>query len=339
MYLVQWLSKRNPLKDFLQTCLSPYQQELCVCATTAQMSAIDISQFGGGDKPAMESSPPKLPTAAMMTAEAAKTLFFDHWNHIDKLARDSFPNDNQQMEAAEYVQKTLAADDWKKLRTSKANGKKLTAFLTTVISRLLIDFRRNKFGRDRPNTWLKQQKDPIYGKAYQLLVKEKYSKREVVEILLTTETDRQRWKIEEVVDEVATKCPIKLETQDVSLDQGLEEEHENNSAIIQASLENTLEKQIEGQNEQVLQEVLLRLLNNEIDENDIPLELRELLGYLAKSIHCTEEEYLIFRLHKRDGFTIEKIAQLLSLTNKQVRYRFKKAETALSQALKQCGVL
>jgi len=328
MYFVQWLSNINSLKDFLETYLSPYRQE--VCAATAQMSAIDQSQLGG-DKLAMKSSPP--PT------EAAKKLFFDHWNYIDYLAKQRFPYDeNQQFKASQYVREALVDDDWKKLRAFEGKDSQFKAFIKTVTNRLLTDFQRHQEGRVRPTAWLKRQQDPIYGKAYQRLHKQKDSKREAVDILLTTEKDQERWKIEEVVSDVLADDPRKVKDQEVPFyEEG--DNDDDNLAPIQASLGNTLEKQIEHWNEQVILEVLLRWLNNEIDDKDIPLELRNLLDCLAKYVRLTEEQCLILRLHYLEAFPVKKIAQRLSLTDKQVRYRLEKTESALSEALKQCGIL
>lgn len=341
MYLVQWLPQLKSIKDFAKNhLLSLYPEQ--IHNRQLALAVVQMSAIAGGEKPAMRSSPP--PTAAMMTAKAAQKLFFDHFNHIDALAKRRFPNDeNRQYEASQYVREALAADDWKKLRAFEGNDSQFTIFIATVTNRLLTDFQRHKEGRVRPNAWLNRQKDPIYQKAYQLLHKEKYSKREAVEILLTTETDRERWKIEEVVSEVSAHYPRKEKDQEVPFDEDGDNDDDNPTQTVflqkPATYQASLEAQDERHNEQAILEALFRLLDNEMDDNDIPLELRELLGCLAKYVRLTEEQCLILRLYYKEGLSVKKIAQRLTMTDKQSRYRIENALKALSQALKQCGIL
>jgi len=297
------------------------------------MSAIDISEQGHNyDKQTMASLPP-TPSTILMTAEKAKKIFFDHWAHIDALAKRRFPGDeNLQLEATDYVHNKLADDDWKKLRAFKGKDKQLTAFISTVTSCLLTDFWRNKVGYQRPNTWLKRQNDQIYQKAYKLLVKDRYSKREAVEIIFTTETEREPWKIEEIVSEVLAHCPIKVTDQTVPLD----DDDVDGSDLPHTSLEDEFAKR----NEQTLLEVLLCILNEETDEDDIQPDVKELKTYIAKYVGLTEEESLILRLRYSDGKTAKEIGRLLNLTGPQVDKLIKrKILPRLHKAFKRAGLL
>jgi len=246
---------------------------------------------------------------------------FEHWKHIEAIAERRFPNDkNLQLEASQYVLDALEADGWKKVRAFK--GKSFIAFISTVTSNLLSDFWHKKFGKKRPNTWLTRQTDPIYQTAYRLLIKDKYSKRETIEILLTTDPKRERWFIQEIVEAVLANCPLKEEYQEVPFD----ENNENHLETVPS-----LEEQLEQWNEQALLETLAQFLNNDINEINNPLN--KLLAVLGRSVRLTEEECLLLRLRYQSGLTANKIGTLVNLSASQVDKRIKKTLTRLGKTL------
>ncbi len=245
---------------------------------------------------------------------------FEHWKHIEAITERRFPNDkNLQLEASQYVLDALEGDGWKKVRAFK--GKSFIAFISTVTSNLLTDFWHKKFGKKRPNTWLTRQTDPIYQTAYRLLVKGKYSKRETIEILLTTEPKRERWLILEIVEAVLAKCPLKEDYQEVPFD-------ENNKSHLETSP--SLEEQFEQWNEQALLETLAQFLNNDEEINN---PLNKLLAVLGRSVRLTEEECLLLRLRYQSGLTANKIGTLVNLSASQVDKRIKKILSRLGKIL------
>lgn len=282
------------------------ERQIMVCA-----SSTDISSTGGGK------------------VDDPKQKVFEYWDYINGLTERRFPNDkNLQLEASQYVLDALVAEDYKKVRACRSHNFK--AFLTTVSLNLLAEFWNNQFGRERPNTWLKRQKDPIYQIAYQLLVKNRYSKRETIEILVVNEPERERWKLEEVVREVLTNCPIKEEIKGVSLDDNEAEDVADHYA--------SLEEQFEEENRQALLEVLLGILNGDTNDNDeMALAIKELLVHFGKSARLTEEECLVLQLRFSSGLTLEKISQLLGLTKSQTDKHIKKIQVRLRKALTQLG--
>jgi hypothetical protein len=61
-----------------------------------------------------ETAPSELP----ITPEQAKAKVFEHWYHLDALAKRRFPKDeNLAHEALLYVLKNLEADDWRRVCT------------------------------------------------------------------------------------------------------------------------------------------------------------------------------------------------------------------------------
>lgn len=254
--------------------------------------------------------------------EQLKQKVFDHWKHIEKLADKRFPDDtNLKLEASNYVLDALEAENWKKIAAFK--GKNIKAFITKISLNLFSDFWNKKFGKQRPNKWLRNQTDSLYQTSYQLLIKSKYSKREVVEILLTIEPKRERWKIEEVVNAVIAHCPTKLEYHEVSLDDNVVDKF-------------AVQDKTEDLDQQNILQALSQLIDGNINNIDQPLN--KLIGVLGENVRLNEEECMLLRLRYHSGLTMKQIAAIVNLTASQVDKRIKKSLSSLNQAFKEAGV-
>jgi RNA polymerase sigma factor (sigma-70 family) len=258
--------------------------------------------------------------------EQLKQTVFDHWKHIQSMAAKRFPdNTNLELEASNYVLDALESDNWKKIRAFK--GKNMKGFITKITVNLFSDFWNKKFGKQRPNKWLRDQTDCFYQTAYQLLVKKKYSKHEVIEILLTIEPKRERWKIEEIVNAVIANCPIKLEYHETSLTDNVDK-----FAAHQGSVEN----EMESLDEQNILQTLSQLIDGNINQADEPLN--KLIGVLSKYVRLNEEECMLLRLRYHSGLTTKQIAAIVNLTASQVDKRIKKSLSRLNIAFKEAGL-
>jgi RNA polymerase sigma factor (sigma-70 family) len=254
--------------------------------------------------------------------EQLKQTVFDHWKHIERLADKRFPDDaNLKLEASSYVLDVLEAENWK--RIAAFNGKNIKAFITKISLNLFSDFWNKKFGKQRPNKWLRDQTDSLYQTSYQLLIKSKYSKREVVEILLTIEPKREQWKIEEVVTAVIVHCPVKLEYHEVSLTDNVVDKF-------------AVKDEMENLDQQNILQILSQLIDGNITNIDEPLN--KLIGVLGENVRLNEEECMLLRLRYHSGLTIKQIAAIVNLTASQVDKRIKKTLTRLNQAFKEAGV-
>ena len=132
------------------------------------------------------------PSEFSITSEQAKVKVFEHWDHLNSLAKRRSPKDeNLAHEALLYVLKGLEADEWKRVRTWRGLGHFLP-FITLLAARLLTDFTRTKFGYIRKPVWLAEKDHPLWDIAYRLLMVEKCSRHEVIERLLLSEPQRER---------------------------------------------------------------------------------------------------------------------------------------------------
>lgn len=255
------------------------------------------------------------------------------WEHIKKLFTRRFPKDeNLSLEASQYVLAKLEENDWKRVRACQ--GRNMEAFLTTVVSRLLSDFWKGKFGQLRPNTWLKKQTDPIYQTTYRLLVS-RHLRQDIIEILSTSDPKREKWFLIEVVNLVMKNCPMPLEHQNCPLPEE-ESTHEdgNDVSVVQLSHFFSPQKQLELQEQEVILRFLQKLLQNTADLSDD--ETDKLWKWLNQSIHLNEEDALLLRMRYQNGLTTRAIAQALGghLTPSQVDKRLKKIIKGLCEVFK-----
>ena len=72
------------------------------------------------------------------------------------MAHKRFNNETLEGECVNYVIEKLSEDDWCRCKEYKGMSKP-TTFLFTLVSNLVEEFARVKFGRPRPPSWLKKQ--------------------------------------------------------------------------------------------------------------------------------------------------------------------------------------
>lgn len=264
----------------------------------------------------------------VLTAEQAKKEVFEHWEHLKRLSRKRFPHDeNLALEGLDYVLQSLEANDWQRVRAWQGQAN-LLSFITVVASRLLTDFRREKFGYARKPAWLNSESDPLWNLAYQLLVVENYPRQETVEMLRTSEPSREPWFFEKVVSTVLKRCRKQPQFREKTLP--IEELSEHPSAVPAP------DEALISQDEENL-ETLLYLLLVQAD-SDPPPEIKPLLTRIKPYIHLTEEDRLLLRLHYVDGLNIGNITKLLDLKGDPYK-RLNKITEHLRRACQRAGLL
>lgn len=108
-----------------------------------------------------------------------KTQTLAHWHDINSLAVRRFGDNAVAEEAALAVIEKLQADDWKKVRSFSGKSS-FTTFLRVVVSRLLEDFARKRYGRIRPPLWVRTF-GGIWEKLFELLCLRRMSVMDAVE--------------------------------------------------------------------------------------------------------------------------------------------------------------
>lgn len=85
-----------------------------------------------------------------------KDKMLSHWDALSRLSARRFHDPNLADEALVYVTQELEKDGWKRLRAFGGRSS-FKGFLLQVSARLMEDFSRKKFGRVRPNKWIRDR--------------------------------------------------------------------------------------------------------------------------------------------------------------------------------------
>jgi hypothetical protein len=265
------------------------------------------------------------PSELSIMSEQAKVKVFEHWDHLNGLAKRRFPKDeNLAHEALLYVLKGLEADEWKRVCSWRGLGHFLP-FITLLASRLLTDFSRTKFGYIRKPGWLAEKGDPLWETAYRLFMVENYARHEVIERLSLGDSQRERWFIEEVVTTLRTRCPREPQYMEQSTEADAE----------QADVELSPEEQLRIQDKEVL-EVISAYLQG--DNPSITPRISELLARLRKCLHLSEEDRLLLKLRYQEGLKMAAIVKLLNLQGDPYK-RINKIIAQLREACQKVGLL
>lgn len=263
------------------------------------------------------------------TPEQAKELVFAHWKQLDKLCKRRFPqNENLAYEGSLFILEQLEANQWKRIRAWEGSGQFIT-FLTTLISNLLTDFTRKKFGHIRMPQWLSKKKDPLWGMAYQLLIGKQYLCHEVVNMLETNQPSRERWFLKEVVSTIRARCHTHVHSSgsNVQIENYTKTEFMDSISDAELSID-TLE----------LMDAFCRLLD--LHNKTIVTStsrVRELILRLKPHVNLIDEDRLLLRLRFVEGFKMKDIAMQLNLTEDPYK-RYYKILRSLRNACRQAGM-
>jgi hypothetical protein len=254
-------------------------------------------------------------------AQQAKAKVLEHWNYLDALSKRRFPkSENLAHEGLLYVLENLEANEWKRVRAWQGLGHFLP-FITTLASRLLTNFTRERYGSLRKPAWLAEKRDLLWDTAYLLLVVEKWSRHEAIERLLLSEPPRERWFIEEVVRSIRERCQRRPPP--------IEQLTSIEAAVEEADTGSAPEEQLRIQDKEMLEAFWAYLQGDSVP---ITPRISELLARLKGCLHFTEEDRLLLKLRYQDGLTMTAIAKLLSLQGDP----YKRLHKTLAQAREAC---
>jgi hypothetical protein len=240
-----------------------------------------------------------------MTPEQAKAKVFEYWSPLEALARRRFPrSENLAHEGLLYVLDKLEAEEWKRVRSWQGLGHFLP-FLTTLASRVLTDFTRERFGHIRKPAWLAERRDPLWETAYRLLIVEKYGRHEAIEQLQLMAPERESWVIEDIVSTVMSRCRERPQ---------LVEQHSSMEVVIDTTEGGAAPEAELGINDSEILEVLQDYLQASTNPHP-PADPRvaELLTRLNAQLNLADEDRLLLRLRYVEGIKMSCIVQLLHL--------------------------
>jgi hypothetical protein len=264
-----------------------------------------------------------------LDADDAKQLVFDQWQFLSRLAERRFPNDDSMaQESLLFVLEKLETGEWKRVRAWEGQGAFHT-FLAVLTARLMTDYTRSKYGHHRTPTWINRKNDPVWTKAYQLIVFQKYSRLDAIEILMASYRGRDRWYFEEMVATILAKNnrPVRAIESQVSID-----------TVEYISAFQTPENTSDISQKVLLEAVIEYLSNDENSQENEDHEVQRLLSLLNIELSLSEEDKLLLKMRYCDGMTISAITKALSLKG-DIYKRINKLIRHLTNACTQMGVL
>lgn len=264
-----------------------------------------------------------------LDADDAKQLVFDQWQFLSRLAERRFPNDDSMaQESLLFVLEKLEAGEWKRVRAWEGQGAFHT-FLAVLTARLMTDYTRSKYGHHRTPTWINRKNDSVWTKAYQLIIFQKYSRLDAIEILMASYRGRDRWYFEEMVATILAKNnrPVRAIESQVPID-----------AVEYLSAFQTPDNTSDI-NQKVLLEAVIEYLNSdENSQENENHEVQRLLSLLNIELSLSEEDKLLLKMRYCDGMTISAITKALDLKG-DIYKRINKLIRHLTNACTQMGVL
>ena len=279
-----------------------------------------------------------------MSADEAKDRFMARLAQLDRLCRRQFPgNELLALEASQFVIDQLEKDDWSRIRAWPGKGA-FGAFYHVVVKRLATDYWRIKFGHTlRKPAYLANQSDQLWHQAFQLLVIEKYDRREVVEMLVSVEPERSRGAIELAVQGVIANNRKNVMSKEPLTSLNTEPEGEAVQAVTADRLLPGPLEQLEVNEDELLQAIVSLL--TESTEGDCSTQsaspdnrVAALSARLAATVRLNAEDRLFLRLLHVEGLSMQQVRQRLGLTGDLYKRRIRILEP-VRRAFEELGLI
>ncbi len=224
---------------------------------------------------------------------------WSYMSELDALCIKQFPYDSAlAVEAQGYVLRKLSNNDWERVRAWNGSTS-FRAFLWFLVKRLLVDFRREKYGHNRAPLWLQKSNSPIIEKAYELIVRKKYDRREAAATLTVLFPKATLGEVKEAVSAaLAVRSSPKRRMK--CIEPEVVEEAAEQPAVW---ARNAVERR-------VVAETILQVATT-TRENGAPGINTELLQRLNGSIYLASEERLFLRLRYLENKSIKEVVELL----------------------------
>ena len=267
--------------------------------------------------------------AKCLTPEQAKEKVFEYWNDLDALSKRRFPgNENLAHQALLDSLDYLEVNEWRRVCAWEGKGPFLT-FLITLVSRLLTDYSRKRFGYIRPPKWLQEKSDDLWNEAYKLLVIKQYERQETIEMLYNSGKNQNLSEIEEAVITIQGKCLLRSRQQHentISLDSCADPRSTENEPLRELTL-----------NSAELIEILLHYLQT-TENCQLPSYIQDGVLRLKSLIKLDEKDRLLMHLRYAEGMSLKAIVKILNFQGDPYK-RLNKLTRELNQACQEAGLI
>ncbi|MEK7991168.1 MAG: hypothetical protein VSS52_009200 [Thiotrichaceae bacterium] len=259
-----------------------------------------------------------------MSPQEAKSLVFQHWQYLNKLAKKRFAQDNQLAEQAiDYVLEQLEKNDWQ--RVCQYEGKGFTAFITVTTNRLLIDFGRKIGEIPYIPQWI-QQETPAWKQVFLLLHKGE-AKSEIIH-KMTESMDIDAQTVTDMIITIEQKQHFKTKIIQTELEQ-----LENIKSDEPNPEQNVTQSEHHAWFNIIFQ--TLKQENTKIESK----KLKSLANRLQNYIKLSSEESLFLLMVYQDELSISEAGRRLNWNRNQAAGKHKRLLARLQTGFEKSGLI
>lgn len=265
--------------------------------------------------------------AESVQEELIKKQVLAEWHTINLMAQKRFGMTSVADEAALNVVERLAADDWSRVKEYRG-GSTFRNFIKILVSRLLEDFARHKFGRLRPPGWL-QNLGGIWLMLFVALCQQRLNMVEAIEVVLnrTVEGTVSKDEIEAVGDELLSRIPQCGRHQYIETE--YEENKQNDFTPAVPQPDSVTEDKEQKEIFSAIYQTVLGF------ESDVSRDFQQ--KYQTLSFDLNSEEKLLIKLCFQDGLDVTRAGKLLSLNRFQAHGKMRRLLKKLHSEFERAG--
>lgn len=259
-----------------------------------------------------------------------------NWSLLEKLCKRRFQNESIYLEASNYVLCELTADGFKRLKAYKGNSS-FRAFFSVVAQRLLEDFSRKKYGRQRVPHWIKEL-GQLWEQAYRMLCCERMSRTDTIESLrLSAPGGRSLLDVEEAVETVLSEVPNcgEIRGEPVAGAPDLPEGGDRERQIHEVSPEEAMRLRYYH----VILGWLAEYMGRKENEEGMPEDpwVRSIIDRLRTEVNITAEEKFFLRMIFTDRMTVTSAGRTLGFNTNQAHGKYRRLMGRLRKAIEDAG--
>jgi len=264
---------------------------------------------------------------------------YNHNDYIESLSRKRFHYLVTAEEAYAYVMEKLEADDYRRIRTFSGRRARFRTFLTIVVNRLLIDFRKKKYGDTaKPPKWIAAC-GGLYIQIFEMVCKEKCSVSQAVDTICDEyqysrylDKIRKRTCVLEV-ERIATEIITRIRScRDVAAESDLPIDSVPESQLPQK----TEDELILTEKEAIIKAIVDIVLNPHACQTASPIAL--VLEQFRNTLDLSSEDRMLLKTVYLNGYSVSKAARALGLENKKPHKKHNTLLAKVRGAFKATGI-
>jgi len=265
-------------------------------------------------------------------------------SNAERLANKRFNNEALAGECVNYLIEKLSENEWQRCHSFKGRSKP-TTFLYTLTSNLIEEFSRQKFGRPRPPTWLKNQ-----GQLWVNIWKAVCMERQLIPMVIDRFTQSGLRQIEHIKHAIKViKARIPSCGQAGAGEFCSDNIEASSDDLNYHSQENSISTLFERHAASLYQVMIESILVDNVEQGILPTnieesgrelsdELKQRLHVLRAALELTDQESLLLRMVYIEGLSKSASALALGLPPHQGGRIEKESLNRIKTAMEQCNL-